>query len=330
MKILSFETANSYVKVWNGEGDVIVYPNTLRQAPREFITGDNQDVYTVNDESYIVGKTRNYISSSGKGVDRYTKPAFYVESLIALSHYVKDGDKIIAATGLPSIHYTKNTVETLKRIFEKRHTITIGTKQISFEITELDVYLQPLGSYFYSLLDSKGGQSNLFNRLVESEVLVVDIGFGSTDLAELSDHQLVDYQESGSAMLDAYLDIIASIKRKYSGTKLETADLKPLHIEGEIKDSNTFSFSNDDYAIGDVKEEVFDRHAKKIIYNITNVKNFDNYDTVIFAGGGVSALEAYLSKYVKSSNALVIRESQVSNVKGFLIYSKYGRREVVK
>jgi hypothetical protein len=321
MKLIAFETANSYVKVFAGGDKVVVYPNTLRPAPREFLYNKDTKVYTIDGQSYLIGHTRDYISSAGKGEDRYLKPAFYHESLIALSHFVENGDVIHASTGLPSIHYTKKNIETLKKLFIKRHTLKVNDKEVSFEIKALDVILQPLGSFFYSTVDEHGNKRSLYDKLMKGDVLVIDIGFGSTDLAEVSNSALIDYQEGGSAMLDAYLDLIARMKQKYSGTPLETADIKPLRLESETRNSDIFLYSNNPYPIGQLKEDVFNLHAQKIIYHVTTLKDLSKYDYVIFTGGGIELLKPYLHRYVDKTNAVVISEAQVANVKGFYVYS---------
>lgn len=325
MKIVSFETANSYIKLFDQGKEVITYPNTWIYAPFEAIGKQSIRTFKVNEEAYQVGVSRDFQSSSGKGADRYDKESFYTETIIALAHVVEDGEKIIASTGLPANHYTKAIIENLKDKFEKSHVVEVDGKVKKFTIKELDVSLQPLGSFFYSIFDEEGQERTSFDELMAGDLVVVDIGFGSTDIAEIRQGQLVDYQEVNTAMIDAYMNLIARIKDRYADTNLGTASLHPLRLEIETRDKDSFSFGNEVYPIAELREKAFNQTAKRIMDSVTNLKQLTKYDRVIFTGGGVEALRTHLNKHLKIPNASVLHNSQEANVRGFNVFSQYQR-----
>lgn len=325
MKIVSFETANSYIKLFDQGKKVITYPNTWIYAPLEVIGNQSIRTFKVNEEAFQVGVSRDFQSSSGKGADRYEKESFYTESIIALAHVVEDGEKIIASTGLPANHYTKSIVESLKDKFEKSHIVEVDGKVKKFTIKELDVFLQPLGSFFYSVVDDAGSPRSTYDELMGGDVLVVDIGFGSTDVAEIRQGQLVDYQEVNTAMIDAYMGLITRMRSRFTDTRLETASLHPLRVEIETRDKDSFSYGGEVYPISELREKAFDQTAKRIMDAVTNIKQLHKYDKVIFTGGGVDALRTHLNKHLKVPNAVPLLNSQEANVRGFNVFSQYSR-----
>ncbi|VXB96319.1 conserved hypothetical protein [Exiguobacterium sp. 8H] len=324
MKTISFETANSYIKVFDAEKDqVLIYPNTVREAPIENFTNPIP-TYEVEGVAYQAGIRRGFSTSSSKGPDRYQTHAFYVETMIALAQVVEDGDTIIAATGLPANHYTKTIINDLKKRFETTHYVKIDGKEKFFTIETLDVFLQPLGSFFYSIIGDDGMKRSNYDELMNADVLVIDIGFGSTDLAEISLGQLRDYQETGVAMSDAYRDLFQAIKQRYSGRNIETATIHPLQLEIETREKTSFQYGGESYPIAELRERVFQRTATDIIERVSNEKDFSKYDKAIFTGGGVDALKDHLSN-IKAPNALPILNAQEANVRGFSNFSRFMR-----
>lgn len=325
MKIVSFETANSYIKLFDQGKKVITYPNTWTYAPLEVIGRQSIRTYKLGEDSFQVGVSRNFQSSSGKGADRYEKESFYAESIIALAHVVEDGEKIIASTGLPANHYTQSIIESLKDKFEKTHIVEVDGKIKKFTIKELDVFLQPLGSFFYSLVDDNGEPRSTYDELMGGQILIVDIGFGSTDIAEIRQGQLFDYHEVDTAMVDAYQGLISRMRAKYADSPVETATLHPLRVEIETRDKDSFQFGGESYPIAELREKAFDQTAKRIMDAVTNLKQLRNFDKIIFTGGGVDALRTHLNKHLKVANAVPLKNSQEANVRGFNVFSQFSR-----
>lgn len=326
MKIVGFETANSYIKVYDQDAEnVVIYPNTTRQtqpAIDESVSLSADPVYTISGSHYLVGVNKDFATSSSKSAARYKSPGFYAETLIALVQSVENGEEITASTGLPSNHFTKEIIEDLRKTFVKKHTLEINGKPFSFTIARLDVHLQPLGSFFSSLYKADGRPTTRHDELLNGKSLIIDIGFGSTDLADVLDGRLVKQEEAGYAMIDAYADFYSRVKNAYPGTRLATSSISPLQFEIQTRGKDTFTYSNDDYSVAEHRSAAFAAAARSIMSNVAAVRNLEEYDLVILTGGGVAALSGHLGSEVKEKNVHALKNPQEANVRGFVYRSK--------
>lgn len=326
MKIVGFETANSYVKVYDQDADnVLIYPNTTRQTHEpidESVSLTDEMVYTINGSHYLAGVNKDFSTSSSKSADRYKTPEFYAETLIALAQSVEDGEEITASTGLPSNHYTKEIIADLRSRLVKRHAFEINGKPFSFTIARLDVHLQPLGSFFASIYKADGKPTVRHDELLNGKSLIIDIGFGSTDLADVLDGRLVKQEEAGFAMLDAYADFYTRVKNAYSGTRLGTSSISPLQFEIQTRGKDTLSYGNDDYSVAEHRSAAFAAAGRAIMTRVAAIRNLEEYDQVILTGGGVAALTGHLGSAVKEKNVHALKNPQEANVRGFVYRSK--------
>lgn len=326
MKIVGFETANSYIKVYDQDAEnVLIYPNTTRQtrpAIDESVNFSTAPVYTIGGIHYLVGVNKDFATSSSKSAARYKSPGFYAETLIALSQSVEDGEEITASTGLPSNHFTREVIADLRELLVKRHTLEVNGKAFSFTIARLDVHLQPLGSFFASVYKVNGQPTSRHDELLAGKSLIIDIGFGSTDLADVVEGALDKQEEAGYAMIDAYADFYSRVKDAYPGTRLATSSISPLQFEIQTRGKDTISYGNDDYSVAEHRSAAFAAAARSIMSNVSAVRNLEEYDLVILTGGGVAALSGHLGSEVKEKNVHALKNPQEANVRGFVYRSK--------
>src|SRR6056297_30669 len=214
-KIIAFEVANSYVKTYDGK-KTEAYLNTLKRAPKLILNKDSVgDIYEVLGEKFLIAKSSKYESTNSRSEERYNNINFKREALISIARLVKNGDVITAVTGLPAIHYNDSNIERLENLLEGDHEVTINDKKIEFKIQKLHVVLQPLGTWFLQLINNKGVHAGNIDELLEGEALILDIGFESTDIAEISEGNLMEFFEGGTAMSAIYEDVISELKLKY-------------------------------------------------------------------------------------------------------------------
>lgn len=331
LKYIGFEAANSYVKSKSDTKEE-TYLNTRKVVPRfrENVFGEagsNKQVYRVNwdPNSYTVGDVDG-LSSSSREHKRYGKESYKLESLIAISRHVDTDDTVKAVTGLPGNHYRiQEAKDDIKNQLEGEQIIYVNDKAKVFHIEKVIPVLQPLGSLFYLMLDTNGQyRGDIGAKLARGKKLIVDIGFGSTDIAVLEGFDLVQTEGLNYSMYNAFDFIDKRLKDQYP--ILETQDYTLFELDDAIRyKDGIFYKAGKSYDLKSWKEDAFADVARQIMDKITNKYNPTQYDFVIFTGGGVPALDKYLSRYVKSDNVHTIDgKSQAANSIGYYIYAKYG------
>ncbi|HDR8302811.1 TPA: ParM/StbA family protein [Bacillus cereus] len=340
VKFVGFESANSFVKVFcNGKS--VTYANTASKAPKETFNNVNKAdknatdiVYEIGEERLNVGKTKNYVSSGGGSIERYNGTPYYMESLIAIAQFAKDGDNLVVCTGIPSDHYRdkEKAEEYITKALKREHTIIIDGEARTFNIIRVHVTLQPLATFFYTVIDEFGeSNEDMITRYEDTETLVIDIGWGTTDLAHLLGSSLTsDPIKIDTAMKSAYEEILERLREKApKGDPIKTGSVKLLDMEKQLRTSDTFKFSNNEYPVGDLKKVVFKKVAENILAEINNYRNLTQFTTVIFTGGGTTALldnftEKLADKEGKfPENVFLMSAAQDANAKGYYVYAKY-------
>lgn len=344
-KVVAFEAANSFVKVFT-RGRTRVYANTLTTVSSEVFTkiGDNMDrdaetVYTVAGKSYYVGRTLKYRTSSGSDLSRYKTEKYLAESLIAISQVVDDGETIVVATGIPADHYAAKEMakEYINEALVGTHTIQVNGNDFTFTISEVVIILQPLASYFYALVDELGNSDEgMISRITDTETLIVDVGFGTTDLAVCLGYGLQGYYPLTDSMRTVYEKVARKLKEQAAakGDKLATAKIQLLDLENQIRTKKHFTYANKRYEITGLYEDALKETANDVLDEIRNIRGLEQYTTVIFTGGGSKSMAKYFDAALKDpktgdlpENVFFIdgQTAQTANVKGYFVYTNYLR-----
>lgn len=345
-KVVAYESANGFVKVF-GEGSkkTFVYANTMTEAAKEEfgkLTGERstKTVYEFDGERFNAGQTVDYGSSSSDSISRYGTVEYLRESLIAISHVAKDGDVLTVCTGIPSTHYdnkeeaTKLITENLKGDSNGLHTFKIDGEEISFTIKNVLVTMQGLASFFYCVMDETGDtDEDMIERFEETETLVLDIGWKSSDVALLRGSGLTRQFDLRDSMQTAYELIAEGIKEKYPNDPIASANLQGqlLDLEKQLRKGDTYKYGNKQYSVSDIKINVFKKIADRIIKEVDGIRTLSKFTTVILTGGGTIALLPELQELLSDKNGelkenifIIDRvNAQISNVKGYYIFAKY-------
>lgn len=341
-KVVAYESANSFVKVYSA-GKTRIYPNTLTPVPGEVFqinaptdTLGESTIYTVNGKSYYAGQTVDFHSSSSTSLERYRSAQYLTESLIAIAQVTKDGEKVTVVTGIPANHYgdKERATSYIRQNLEGTHNISINGSPISFTVETVVVTLQPLASFFFSIMDEHGHHDEtMIERFEDSETLVIDIGWGTTDVAVCRGAGLVDYRTLKSSMKNVYELVARQLKERarLDGRKLATHDIELLDLEKQIRTKRIYRFANEEYRVMDLYESALREIASLILLESNAYRGLDRFTTVIFTGGGTTSLTPALMDNFKEENGdipsnIFIMDgptAQVANVKGYYVYAKY-------
>lgn len=320
--IIAYEAANSFVKIKSARGEES-YPNTTRLIdPNEIdVMGSGKlDTVTIDGDTYAIGERRvDEISSTSRDNDRYKSPQFRIESLAAIAKHASNGMKVKVVTGLPASHFQDGTSEQdIEQALIGEHTVKVGDEPRTFEIEAVKVLLQPIGTLMSYLFEEDGTKKR--PEEIDTYKAIVDIGWGTTDVAVIDGMRITQNLGAAEAMLDAHNEIIRLLKRKHGAVH---GIKSPLWLEARIRHSDMLSAGGREYPIDSEKSAAFKNTANRIMSSIKSqglaLKEFDK---VIFTGGGVEALAPYLSSHLGDINATRIKESQLANVRGFYTYGK--------
>jgi plasmid segregation protein ParM len=328
MKVIGVEAANSFVKSKSDEKE-LTYLNTVRERSEleEDINGTaTGEFYYIDGVKYSVGDASTAAaSSSARGTDRYSGTPYYIEMLIAIAKHAKNGDKLRVVTGVPAQHYkAKGVEEAIVTALRKRHTVGVGseTNLVTFDVEDVIVMLQPLGTLTY-LVYNTSGYNEGGEALLSKKKLIVDIGFGTTDCAELEGSTLVSRYGFGTAMRNVYEKIEEQLRTKNS--ELISADFSVFELEQVLRSGNIFEYGNVEYDLTDYHKKALKSVADAILAKIGNKYQLDKYSAVIFTGGGIEALRDHLGTQLDSSvkkNALSVDKPQLANAIGYFVYGK--------
>ncbi|HEY3367344.1 MAG TPA: ParM/StbA family protein [Symbiobacteriaceae bacterium] len=182
----------------------------------------------------------------------------------------------------------------------------------TISVENVQVFPQPMGTYFAEVLDSKGQVKD--DTLVSSRVAVVDIGYGTTDLAVVDAGEYVPHlSRSVPVGFAAVSDVISEKLRREFGLLRESYVLDQavsagsLKVAGQTKD------------ITPIRDLAYKGLATKLLTEIFSSWDPRAMDTIIFTGGGSKPLEPYLLPHF--TNAHRVDPGQTANARGFLLWA---------
>ncbi|MCJ8010137.1 ParM/StbA family protein [Paenibacillus sp. KQZ6P-2] len=332
---IGVDVANSFVKIasFSHNEDLLdSYPNTRRVVnPFEEKTDvlapqTKETIYEIDGRAYTVGERgSNLITSSMGDIERYTSQGYIDETLIALAKHTKNGEDVIFCGGVPALHnYNKEMKTKLKELLTKRHTVIINGYPVTFIIRKSYILLQPLGVYMAVVYDSKGNMVQ--PDLAQEDTLIIDIGWGTTDVAIMRGSTLIRALDGGKAMNFAYKQILDGLRKLYP--ELHAEKITTLHMEEQLRHGDKFSWGNTEYDCSEIKKIAFDITAGAIIEEVKRGvadegMTLRSFKSVIFAGGGLLSLSKYFKPYTESfNNVKVPNNSQMASAIGFGIYAK--------
>jgi plasmid segregation protein ParM len=325
MKVIGYEAANSFVKIKSDKGEE-AYLNTLRERSEveELVYADgtfgksNSDKsrYKVEGRTFTRGDIYEAQSSSSRDSDRYGSEAYKLESLIAIAGHVDNGDEVKLVTGLPVKDYHSKAEDMLAESLLGTHTVFVDKEPKTFTIEEVRNVLQPLGTLTFLMLNEDGSPKDGGIKLAKQRKVVVDIGFGTTDIAILEGTTLVDSFGVDVAMLDMYERILKKLKLQN--------DMTPFQIEQALRAGTLLHHGGREFDAAAAYEEARKVTASTIVSRVKNRISLDKYDASIFTGGGVTALRGELKHLLEDvPNAVPVREPQLANARGYFIYGKH-------
>ncbi|WP_336771341.1 ParM/StbA family protein [Bacillus bombysepticus] len=309
--IVAVDLGNLNVKSFsNGKEDIFANGiRKFRKSDGQNMFGINVelDTYEIEGETYVIGgfhKSNSYMYSMNP--DRYAHEDFKRLMLIAVfKHIKKSKQKVTLVTGLPSNHYElescHKTLEAFKGTYKVNNT--------EFTIEEVIIEQQALATPIYLGADLKGNIKKNSEVFLNSEVLSINIGMGTTEVSVIYKGSVDAYfsLSSKANMHSAYDMIIQKIRESKDEDNISlipsTLEIRKQDVEQQIREQAEgkkviFKASNGaQIDITGFIDESYKTTTDQIFKELkdTNLA-FENYSAVVLAGGGVVNLIGYIKQ----------------------------------
>jgi len=330
-KIIGLDLGYGFSKVTDGYR-LYIFPSVVGQARTlRYISelSRHQDHLQninliVDGREYFVGDLANYqseiilFSLTENRSDEQIYKILLLSSLSLISDQFENVFKII--TGLPVSNYLEMK-DSIRMLYQGSHSLIkkdlLKNTQtnLSLRIEDLRVVPQPIGTLFGLVLDRAGTIIN--NKLSNSRIGIIDIGFRTTDYIVVDQMENIDRLSgsSNTGIGTAYSIINEIIKEQL---KIE----KPLYQLDPHVRTGMIKIHGKAFDLSEVIEHAFQAIATKIIAEIDNTWTTKwELDHVFISGGGAAFLYKYLQP--RFETAILVKEGQSSNVCGFY---KLGQR----
>lgn len=258
---IALDIGYSGVKGFGPQG-YVCFPAYARKQPEDSSRlgepSDTDIVYKDDNGTWSVGELAYREMSIGEVTDseselfgrmRYSTPSFLVLArtgialLLSKAMIVNPGERrIVIQTGLPP-KYLREDAEYIQEVFAGEHDFYLssgkhGFIHYHFEIRPEDVLApiaQPMGAVLSVSIDQDGDQVEKTSRLMKSNVVVIDPGFGTLD-----DFSIVNGRVQGIGetfrelgMREVFRRTCDDIQKKYH-VKYEVPQLQSALEKGEI------------------------------------------------------------------------------------------------
>lgn len=331
-RIIGFENSNSSIKgVSNLKS--IYYPNTIRRV--RSVNSLNRSlggskIYEVDGAMYQVGFDNGYGSGS-KDESRYYSEQFKIESAIAFSQMCNHGDRLQVVTGLPAnLASREDIVLKLKETLVGSYRVKCEGQIKQFVVESVMVASQPVGT-LWSILFKPDGSLKVPRDVFTKEFLIIDIGYGTTDIVVLSATKGIDDSQTRTfdiAMSDYVNSLYKAIEQQIPESRLTQAKISPYQLDRLLADSDKLDIQTGVFDVRKIKEELQLSFTEELKMRLDNFGyTLDQYHEVILTGGGSANLHKAI-KQVFGNNPKIrlVDDPILANVKGFAIMAvqQYG------
>jgi len=328
-RVIGIDVANSTIKSWTDGDKNQSYRNTVKainDAGLVYSFKTDYHMFVFNKEVYEVGDI-SVMGSGGRGKARYNSSNFKTEAIIGIAKILEsaNGEKIRVVTGVPS-SLSKNTavVEELKRnlvgSYDIKSVVWDKVETVAFDIVDVIVVPQPLGTIYNYVYDRTTGQID--QKMISQRILVVDIGWGTTDLAILESAQVRGTFgfEIGAS------DCIAGIQEE-ANTKMPEANiyaLNPHELDLALLNSTNVETPFGTFDLAEIYEKHKKVQAENIYKNVMGLGlEYNKLNKIILTGGGALLYEKYLRAIFNDPRLVIQEDAVLANAHGFYLLGKF-------
>lgn len=297
---------------------------------------DIRDYESTNDQgvTYVWGTeldlTVSVTDTAGFGLARYSSREFQLLTDFALAElaYLEDVNEemsITVVTGLPSDDFKNDKIlEKVAEVIKGKHTVTInGNRIITVNVEKLFIIPQPLGTVTDIVYDDDGEIVN--KDFATANVGVVDIGGGTVLIDALRSMNMAD--DTRAQLNKGAYSLYKQITTALTASNIE---LTEYELERAIRKSDSI-WCPDGLQKHDLKpwilveSRIYTRRVASAIK--TAYKGFGRMQKILLTGGAAHLIDIDELQSALFGLAHIVRDPELSNVRGFY---KYGKSKISK
>ena len=328
LKVVGIDVANSTLKVWTDDNQVM-YRNTIKQvddAGLVYSFETKYKMYVYENEIYEVGDL-SATGSGGRGIARYGSKQFKIEAIIGIASALKTGDsyRLRIVTGVPSfLAKNQEVINDIKKVLIGNHKVQIATyetkEEVEFEIVEVIVVPQPLGTMYTYVYDEKTKKIN--KKFVEQRALIVDIGWGTTDIAILESGRVRSTFGFDIGTSDYISEIQAEVNNDIPKSNIRTVNSHELDMR--LLEDTTVETPFGTFDLSPYTEKNKKKQAERLYSEIMALGlEFNKFYRIILTGGGTILYEKYLREIFNDPRLIIQEDAIRANANGFYLLGQY-------
>lgn len=286
---------------------------------------------TLNGQTYYVGRnaivnTRNgrLTLRQGKADHEHNKVKFLTALALYTEMYQEEAEFDIV-TGLPVLEF-KNESAALEAMmlnngkpfeFEMHYGNVIVPKRI--HIGTVKIVSQGEGAFYDFVLDNKGNIIPKRAEIVGGTVMVVDIGYRTTDIVTMENGRYIEplSDQFNKGVNTIHQEILRLIMEEF-GIKKELKDLDQIVRE------RSFMHNTKIYNVDHIITKATIPFTEDIIENLHTISNdqLGSVNHIIFTGGGAEIVHTFAERLLKNVvESSLMNNAEFCNANG---YHKYG------
>lgn len=253
------------------------------------------DAIKINGVTYYIGEGEYEIQAK-----KFDKSSYLPLLLAGICKSTNEENVIVKlALGLPLNQIKKCSDELIELLEETQHNVIFNGRPRLIQITTVNVYPEGISAYQHL--------SNQYQiDLVDRDVVVVDIGGGTTDICLIRDYTATKLTSLNIGTIHIYDAIKKSLEQHYIDVKIDLEKVrhylnKGFWYEGEEQDIS-FAIESAEYLFKKIYNEL------KLNYPIST-------EVVMLIGGGSELLEDAFEEAVSD---LIVADDLFANVNGYL------------
>ena len=331
-RIVGLDVANSTIKIWTDELN-LKYVNTIRQindAGLVYSFKTDYQMYVYDKSIYEVGVI-SASGSGGRGISRYGSEQYKAEALIAITSCLKeipdraDCEILRVVTGVPSsLAKNQKIINQIKDqligVHELKSVTWDSVTPIKFEIREVIVVPQPLGTMYDYVYDEE--TDSLSEKLLDQRAIVIDIGWGTTDIAILETARV----RSTFSFDIGTSDYISDLQEDVNNSLPEASifSLAPHELDIKLLESTLVETPFGEFDLSAYVKKHCKNQAKRVYQEVMGLGlEFNKFYKIILTGGGALLYEEYLKELFNDPRLIIQDNAVMANCRGFWLLGNY-------
>ncbi|PEO88126.1 hypothetical protein CN571_15610 [Bacillus pseudomycoides] len=299
------------------EADVITELSVLAPVDDYYNEAEFTKIELTNtDFSYYIGEEARksklpLVRALGENkAKRYEDPTFKKQLFGFIAKDFKKNVTIpLLVTGLPVSHFG-NQRESLQKVAMEETAVKVNGELITIKVKQCLVIPQPVGTQYYLV------KKEIINK--EDRILVIDGGFGTFDVTDMSGNAVIDRLGTELGCEKAFLNI-EQIVRDNIG---ETPDLSVSNMHYILENGYKYNGSLYDlYTHKDVADKVdaeLQRHFDAALREVSQKFNLAVYDKIVWTGGMAALHKKRIEKKKEQFPTFTVLENgQEANLLGY-------------